>query len=44
MKRSAINLLKPIQITHNILVHNHFPHNACISDKKNLLSHLTHYL
>lgn len=36
--------LKTIQITHNVLVHNHFPFNSCISDKKNLLLHLTRHL
>lgn len=27
-----------------MLIHNHFPANASISDKKNLLLHLTRYL
>ena len=27
----------------NILVHNHFPENRCISDKKNLLINMRNY-
>jgi tubulin monoglycylase TTLL3/8 len=44
MTRTALKSLKPIQITHNVLIHNHFPNNSCISDKKNLLLHLSRYL
>lgn len=43
-RSSSLKALKPIQISHNVLVHNHFPYNSCISDKKNLLAHLTRYL
>jgi hypothetical protein len=44
MRRSDLKTLKNIQISHNVLVHNHFPLNSCISDKKNLLLHLSRYL
>jgi hypothetical protein len=32
-----------IYVNHNVLVHNHFPQNRCITDKKNLLQNLTVY-
>lgn len=43
-RSNLLNTKKNIQITHNILVHNHFPQNNCITDKKNLLFHLKIYM
>lgn len=44
MRRWERKTFHSLQISHNVLVHNHFPNNACISDKKNLLANLTRYL
>lgn len=41
--KMSLRHFRELTINHNVLVHNHFPLNKCISDKKNLLRHLTVY-
>lgn len=40
----SVRQMKEVGVSHNVLIHNHFPLNKCISDKKNLLHNLTVHL
>ena len=44
VRKMRMGRLKELQVGPNLLMHNHFPRNHCISDKKNLLASLTAHL